>query len=201
MLYIIFYFISSLVANMSAILINKNYFKKSKCDFCDKTIPIWRLTPIFSGFFKTSCCKKRIISYAIKELIIFITSIILSYFSIKYVITFYLLYILSDFDINTYEIHYPLFFIFLIFQLIFFPINNVYFILFVLFAFTFFDKLGFADVVFIIATSLFIHNIAQYILMSCIFGLIHMKLKGSNKIPFLPSLCLSYLILLILKCV
>ncbi len=199
MQYVFFYFISSFVANMANILINGNYFKKSKCDFCDKVISVWRLIPILSGFFKTTCCKKKIVSYAIKELLIFTISIVLSSFSFKYVITFYFLYILSDFDIQTYEIHYPLFFIFLILQFMFFPIINICFILFLLLVFTFFDKLGFADVVFIITTSLFIHNIALYILISCIIGLMHMKLKGSNKIPFLPSLCLSYLILLILE--
>lgn len=193
---IIFYFLSSFVANFALSYKNKNYFKFSCCDYCNQKVQF--NIPIFSGLFKTKCCNKNIIHYSIKELLIFIISIWLYSYSIHYVITFYLLFIISEYDFLTYEISYFIFLILIIYQLFTFKIFYFpYFISLILTCFSLKNKLGFGDVVFISCTSLFVENIALYLLMSCIIGLIW--IKKAERIPFLPALSIAYLTCLILQ--
>lgn len=193
---LIFYLLSSFIANFAISYKNKTCFKISRCDYCNQII-LFNI-PIFSGLFKTRCCNKNIIHYSIKEIFIFVISIWLYSFSIHYVIIFYLLFILSEYDILTYEISYLIFSILIIYQLFTFQIYTFPFILvIILIFFSIINKLGFGDVVFIGLTSVFIQNIGLYLLISSIIGIL--LIKKAERIPFLPALSISYLINLLLQ--
>lgn len=193
---LIFYLLSSFIANFAISFKNKTYFKISRCDYCNQII-LFNI-PIFSGLFKTRCCNKNITHYSIKETLIFIISIWLYSFSIHYVIVFYLLFILSEYDILTYEISYLIFSILIVYQLFTFQIYTFPFIIIIILTFfSIMNKLGFGDVVFIGFTSLFIKNIGLYLLISSILGIIF--IKKAERIPFLPALSIAYLINLLLQ--
>lgn len=196
-MFFIYYFFSSFIANFAQSYHNKTLFQFSKCDFCNQKIGYSNI-PVFSGFFKTKCCKKSILHYSIKELFIFLISLLLHQLGIHFVFVFYALYILSDYDILTYEINYFIFTLMIILLFLYFPQYNIqYLIIGILFIFSLLQKIGFGDVVFIAFTILFINNVGLYLLISCVIGIIW--IKKEEKIPFLPSLSIGFLICLILQ--
>lgn len=195
---LLLYFLSSFIVNLPNMILQKNFLYFSKCDNCHQKIPIYRNIPIISGLFKSLCCKKTLYQYSIHELFIFAVSIYLLKYNLLFIITFYLLYLLSIIDFKIHEIHYPTFMLFIIIQFLLFPIVQIPYFLLLLLPFVYFKYLGFADVVFMFFGGIFINNIPIWIMFSCILGLLDIKLKRRNIIPFLPYLCLTYFLL---KCV
>lgn len=190
---ILFYFLSSFIVSFPYQLKNDTLWRFSKCDYCGTPIKWYYNIPIFSGLFKTRCCKKVILKYSFLELLVFGCSIFLYYtFSLYFVFLFYLLYILSIYDILHLEIHYPIFFLFIFIEYYFFPHYKFsVFLSILLLVFSFFNKIGFGDVVFLSCSFYFVKNIHLYLLIACFFGLCYCI---KPKIPFLPACCLALLI-------
>lgn len=196
MIYVILFFLSSFIVNIPHMLIHKQYLKFSSCDYCNKKIPFYRNIPIISGLFKTRCCKERILKYSFHEGFMFL----ISCFFIsqpRLLCICCILYILAIYDSLTLEIHYPIFILLIILLFLWFPIYSIHWIVIVLFIFSMFNHLGFADIIFIFFTSMFIKSLTLYILIASSIGILHIILSKQQQIPFLPALCITFFILLI----
>ena len=201
---------------------SKNFFSRSKCDYCNHTLNILDLIPIISFIcLKGRCryCNSKIsYEYLISELIMSLICILIvyrydiSFHSLKLLILVSFMFCISIIDIKTYIIPFILNVLIVLYRFIFdgFNMDDVLigliisfsiFILSYLFRFILHkETMGLGDIKLLFSLGLylgFIENIMA-IFLSCLFGLIYGLYKRKDDyFAFGPFICMGYLMMFI----
>ena len=213
---------SSLGSFLFCLCTSKNFFSRSKCEYCSHILNILDLIPIISFIcLKGRCryCNKKISNeYLISESIMSLICIIIVYRfdisvqSLKLLILVSFMFCISIIDIKTFIIPY-IFNVLIVFYRFVFDVVNVnnvlssliisssIFILSCLFK-LFFPKetMGIGDIKLLFALGLylgFIENIIA-IFLSCLFGLLYGLYKRKDDyFAFGPFICIGYFMMFV----
>ena len=191
---------------------------RSRCPHCHHTLAWWQLIPILSWLFlKGECyyCHQKIsVFYPLNEILHILLYLLLSIFLqnpvdiLLYGCLFSLCYILSYLDVLYQEV--PTILLILLLGISFIiakPSNLLPIAIIILLLFIFYyickDKIGFADILHLIAQSFLLspYQLCCSIFLACLAALIYIytRHQGTKPIPFLPFLSIGFICLIFIN--
>ena len=182
-------------------------YGRSQCSSCQSPLKWYQLIPLISQIIFKSKCRlcgvKFSYSYFILE---FLTGILFGalWFDLDllHFLTLFISLLLSKFDIDTYSYPLNIGLGFTACFFILFPVTPIAYFLLALACFTFFINIGIGagDILwlFFASFSLSLEEMLILIQLASALGLCFLLIKKRKKIPFIPFLSFSYLIVILL---